>query len=96
MNNISVADLRRAITYIQDGSQKPNLQSLSDEEFLNCDFIKDLGITDALLPNIVLDLRRNYHLNLPLEIFKVISNNTVRSFLEAVNLCLEEANRYEL
>ena len=95
MNNISVADLRRAVTYIQDSSRIPHLQSLSDEEFLNCDFIKDLGIADAHLPDIVLDLRQHYHLNLPLEIFKVISNNTVRSFLEAVNLCLEEANKYE-
>ena len=88
-------DVKRAVAYVtnQDDRQMQKLQNLSDEEFLNCDFTRDLGISKINLSDIVSDLRRNFHINLPLDMFKVIANNTVRAFIEAVNLCLEDVGR---
>jgi hypothetical protein len=91
MRKITVADLKRAVAHVnRDNTHMKNLQELSDEEFLNCDFIRDLNLNHVRLSDMVSDLRHHYGLNLPLEIFKAIANNSVRSFLDAVNLCLEE------
>ena len=93
MSKITVADLRRSVAYVnQDNSKARNLKDLSDEEFLKCDFIRDLGLGHVKLSDMVIDLRRHYNVDLPLEIFKVVADNTVHSFLDAINICLEDAN----
>lgn len=90
-----MADVKRAVAYVtnRDDRQMQKLKNLSDEEFLDCDFTRDLGISKINLTDIVSDLRRNFHINLPLDMFKVIANNTVRAFIDAVNLCLEDVER---
>ena len=52
MEKLTIKDLKRAIVYVNQGNEgAKDVQNISDEEFLNCKFGKDLHMGKRKRPN---------------------------------------------
>jgi hypothetical protein len=90
MDKISITDLRRAIVYVcqNDGLK---LQTISDEQLLALDLIKDLKIGNVRLVNVAIDLQRTHNFEMPWEVLRAREDNTVGTLLSAINQHLAQA-----
>lgn len=82
MKEITVKDVRDAITYVQ------NLRSdlpLTDEQLMKADFLKDLGMGNIRVVNVFNEVQRRRGVFLPIAMFAKMKNNTVGEFIRAAN-----------
>ena len=82
MKEITVKDVRDAITYVQ------NLRSdlpLTDEQLMKADFLNDLGMGNIRVVNVFNEVQRRHGVFLPVVLFENMKNNTVGEFLRVVN-----------
>lgn len=89
MKKITLKDMRRAITYVNNGNVVlGNLDDVADEDLLACDFLKDLKMGNIRKANVPIQFMRMYNLTLPLEVFHNAKDNTVGALLESINAYL--------
>ena len=81
MAKITIKDVREAIAYGHDCG----VEKLSDQQLLNADFTKDLGMGNIRVANVAIELERRMNISLPVELFKTMKDNTVASFIESAN-----------
>ena len=83
---ITIKDVRRAITYVgMSGTHKDILVDITDEQLPAKDFTKDLNMGNIRIANVLIELERIHKLNVPVEMFRKIPDNTVGSFMNAIN-----------
>lgn len=86
MKKITVNDMRRAISYVNNGNCViGDLRDVSDEDLCACDFLKDLKMGNIRKANVPIQLMRRYNIGLPLEIFHNAKDNTVGGLMDAIN-----------
>lgn len=86
MEQITIKDVRRAITYVgMSGEHKDILVDVTDEQLLTKDFQKDLKMGNIRVVNVLVELERIHDLCIPLEVFHAVPDNTVGSFMNAIN-----------
>lgn len=86
MSKITINDVRVAIFRIcQIDEHKVDISQFSDEKLLKCDFYKDLRMGNIRVINVFNELQRIYNINLPLQVFKDMPDNTVGAFITSVN-----------
>jgi len=91
MKQITIKDVRRAITYVgMSGEHVDILRDVSDEQLLASDFTKDFKMGNIRVVNVLVELERIYNLCVPVEVFKTMTDNTVGTFMNAVNKYLSE------
>lgn len=91
MKKITVEDMRRAISYVNNGNCViGDLRDVADEDLLNCDFLRDLKMGNIRKANIPIKLMRMYNLHLPLDVFHNTKDDTVGALMESINQCLNE------
>lgn len=91
MKQISVNDVRRAISYVgMSGTHDDIVAAYNDEQLLALDFTKDLGMGNIRVANVLTELERIHNLCVPLEVFKTMPDNTVGAFMNAINGYLRE------
>ena len=91
MVQISLQDLRRAIAYVKKSecAQSP-VQDVSDADLLKLDFEKDLHMGNIRVINVVVELQRIHNLDLSMDFFKEMPDNTVGSLMNAINRQLNQ------
>lgn len=90
MKQITLNDVRRAITYVNmSGAHTDVLRDVTDEQLLAIDFTKDLNMGNIRITNVVIELERIHNLSIPQEVFRQMSDNTVGAFLSTANKYLE-------
>lgn len=93
MKELSVKNIRDAVLAIEDKDRNfVRLQQISNEELCNCDFHNDLQMEDGQIERLISKLNCVHNLRLPHEIRKLTTDNTVRSFIDTVNLYIKELN----
>ena len=66
---ITIQDMKRAISYVRKGRENAeNWDTISDEDFLKLDFVKDLHMGNIRLVNVIFELQKNHNITLPVEI----------------------------
>lgn len=86
MEKLTIKDLKHAIVYVNQGNEgAKNVQNISDEEFLNCKFGKDLHMGNIRVANVIIELQRIHGIELLMGELKVGADDTVKSFLDAIN-----------
>lgn len=86
MEKLTVKDLRRAIMYVNQGNDgAKNVQDISDEEFLQCTFGKDLRMGNIRVAGVIIELDRIHGIELSTKDLRVGATDTVGYFLDAVN-----------
>ena len=86
MKQITIKDVRRAITYVgMSGTHKDILVDITDEQLPAKDFTKDLNMGNIRVANVLIELERIHNLDIPMDVFKTMPDNTVGSFLNSVN-----------
>lgn len=86
MEKLTIKDLKRAIVYVNQGNEgAKDVQNISDEELLNCKFGKDLHMGNIRVANVIIELQRIHGIELPMGELKVGADDTVKSFLDAIN-----------
>lgn len=91
MKKLTVKDMRQAIVYVNNGNYVGNLNDLTDDDLLACDFGRDLKMGNIRVANVMIELeRRNNGLRIPHEILKEASGNTVADMLETINKHIDE------
>jgi hypothetical protein len=88
---ITIKDMRHAIMYVNNGNDcaAKNLQDASDEQLLNYDFIRDLNMGNIRLTNVLIELQRIHNLTLPMDICKIVPNDSVKALLVTINQYIE-------
>ncbi|MBQ9271424.1 MAG: hypothetical protein IJ218_04075 [Alphaproteobacteria bacterium] len=84
MKEITINDVRRAISYVGFDARK-----WSDEKLLGADFIRDLDMGNIRVANVSIEIQRIHNISLPPEMFQQMKENTVGAFLKAANDCLK-------
>ncbi len=93
MRKITVKDMKQAVAYVNNGNVCiGNVNDIADEDFLACDFLKDLKMGNIRVANVPTQLMRMYNLDLPLEIFRNAKDNTVGALMDSINDCLAKAD----
>ena len=83
---ITIKDVRRAITYVgMSGTHKDIIAEFNDKQLLAKDFTKDLNMGNIRVANVLIELERIHNLDIPMDVFKTMPDNTVVSFLNSVN-----------
>ncbi len=91
MKKITVKDMRQAIVYVNNGNYVGNLNDITDDDLLACDFGRDLNMGNIRVANVVIELeRRHGWLDIPQEMFKQMPDNTVGGMLDTINKCIHE------
>lgn len=91
MIQISLHDLRRAIDYVKKSDcAKSPIQDVSDADLLKLDFEKDLHMGNIRVINVVIELQRIHNLDLSMDFFKEMPDNTVGSLMNAINRQLNQ------
>ena len=86
MKQITIKDMRRAITYVgMSGTHKDITAEFNDEQLLAQDFTKDLNMGNIRVANVLIELERIHNLDIPMEMFRKMPDNTVGAFLNTVN-----------
>ena len=86
MKKITVNDMRRAITYVNNGNVVlGDLSDVSDEDLLACGFLRDLKMGNIRKANVPIQLMRMYNLHLPLDVFHNAKDDTVGALMESIN-----------
>lgn len=67
------------------------LENLNDEELVQSNVEQDLHMLSTQIGGIIDQLCKDKHLHLPHELHKVLSDNIVKSIVDTVNLCIQEA-----
>ena len=82
---ITIQEVRHAILYAcQKTESVGKLQDITDEALLKIDFSRDLNIGNIRMANIVIELQRIHALSFPLDIFRSMPDNTVKSFIDTI------------
>lgn len=85
--------MKQAVAYVNNGNVCiGNVNDIADEDFLACDFLKDLKMGNIRVANVPTQLMRMYNLDLPLEIFRNAKDNTVGALMDSINDCLAKAD----
>lgn len=93
MERITVNDMRRAVSYVfRSGVSVDAFVDMSDADFLKLDLGKDLQMGNIRFHNIVVELERVHNIGLPLELYKLVPDNTVGALMNTVNRYLEQKN----
>ena len=92
MKKKTVDDMRRAVSYVNNGNVCVNLKDVSDEDFLACDFLRDLQMGNIREVNVVIELSRVHGLDLPLEIYANVRDNTVGALMDSINEFIERGH----
>ena len=93
MNKFTVNEFRHAVSCsVQDVTANTLAKELKDEELLNSDFRQDLHMCPNHLVNVVEEFQKSCRVQIPKEIVRVLPNNTIRSFLDTVNMYVREAS----
>lgn len=88
---ITLQDLRRAISYVKNSKRTDNLlQDVPDADLLNYDFERDLHMGNIRVVNVFIELQRIHGLDLPMDLFKTMPDNTVGSLMNAINQYIDE------
>jgi len=82
---ITVNDLRRAVSYVNRGNGLCDFNGISDEEFLNYDFSNDLKMGNIRVINVVEELQRIHDIDFPPEELRKVEDGTIRTFMNIVN-----------
>lgn len=86
MENITIKDIRRAISYVNMGGKHVDiLRDVTDEQLLAKDFAKDFGMGNIRFANVLIELERLHNLSIPMNIATMTADNTVGAFLTAAN-----------
>lgn len=91
MEKLTLKDLRTAIAYVlksDDAHASASIQDVSDEELAKYDFGKDLHMGNIRVFNVIIQLQQIHNLNLSMDVFLGMKDNTVAAMLEAVNVQL--------
>ena len=87
---ITIQDMKRAISYVRKGRENAeNWDTISDENFLKLDFVKDLHMGNIRLVNVIFELQKNHNITLPVEICRTIPDDSVKSFMDTINKYLK-------
>ncbi len=71
---------------MKDCSRTDNLlQDVTDDDLLNYDFARDLHMGNVRVFNVFIELQRIHGINLPMDLFNTMPDNTVGSLLNAIN-----------
>lgn len=83
---ITIKDMRRAISYVgMSGTHNDIVAEFNDKQLLAKDFTKDLNMGNIRVANVLIELERIHNMDIPMEVFKMMPDNTVGSFLNSVN-----------
>ena len=86
MKNITIYDVRRAISYVNMSGQHVDvLLDVDDKQLLAKDFFKDFGMGNIRFANVLIELERINNIRIPMNIATMMSDNTVGAFLTAAN-----------
>ena len=91
--DITVEDLRFAISYVyKKGVNVDYFADLTDAELLKLDFSKNLQMGNIRVLNVIIELERIHNLGLPLELYRLVNDNTVGALKKAINRYLNKNN----
>lgn len=77
---------------MKDNNRTGNpLQDVSDDDLRNYDFERDLHMGNIRVVSVFIELQRIHDLDLPMDLFKTLPDNTVGSLLNAINKYLGES-----
>lgn len=86
MMSITIQDVRRAISYVNmSGAHVDVLLGIDNEQLLAKDFAKDFGMGNIRFADVLIELERIHGVSIPMNIATMMKDNTVGSFLTAVN-----------
>lgn len=86
MKSITISDIRRAITYVNmSGEHVDILRDVTDEQLLAKDFVKDWNMGNIRIADVLIELERIHNIRIPMDIFRMTSDNTVGALLTALN-----------
>lgn len=92
MEKLTLNDLREAIAYVTKSDSahaRVSVRNVPDEELVKYDFSKDLHMGNIRVYNVLVQLQQHHGLNLPLDVFLNMKDNTVGAMLAAVNAQLD-------
>lgn len=88
---LNINDLRRAIMYVVKSSELPvDLANISDEKLSKMDFLHDLRMGNIRVVNVLVLLNRIHDLDLSMDVFNRMPNNTVEELLHSINEHIKE------
>jgi len=88
---LNINDLRRAIMYVVKSSELPvDLANTSDEKLSKMDFLHDLRMGNIRVVNVLVLLNRIHDLDLSMDVFNHMPNNTVEELLHSINEHIKE------
>jgi hypothetical protein len=91
MKQITIKEMRLAVSYVfRTGVSIDAFSEMSDTDFLKLDLSKDLQMGNIRFHNIVIELERVHNIGLPLELYKLIPDNTVGALMNTINRYLEQ------
>lgn len=83
---ITIKDLKRVIVYVNQGNERArDVQNVSEEELLNCKLGEDLHMGNIRVANMIIELQRIHGVEFSFEKLRVGKDDTVKSFLMAIN-----------
>lgn len=88
---LTIQDMKVAVDYVNNGNYDGNIMDIADEDFVACDFGRDLGMGNIRVADVAIELdRRNQWLDFPWGVFKETRDNTVGALLDAINAHFDE------
>lgn len=88
---LEVKDIRRAAAELNDSDLDAVISQMSDEEFLDSEFERDLELDSLEVTELTMNLEKDFDISIPdlsFHLFKR-NGNTVRAMLEEYNRVLQ-------
>lgn len=94
MKKITIEELKRAIVHVDRGNSSiQNLGDVPDEAFFNYDLVRDLRIGNIRLTNVINELHRHHDFDLPIDIFRKMPDDKVKTLMDTINNYLKETEQ---
>lgn len=94
MKKITIEELKRAIVHVDRGNSGiQNLGDVPDDAFLNLDLVRDLRMGNIRLTNVINELHRYHGFDLPIDIFRKMPDDKVKTVMDTINNYLKETGQ---
>lgn len=94
METVTVQDVRNAILKVAKSREAHDLlKDLEDEEFVHTNVEQDLPMLSLQMEKVIQQLSEDKHLHLPHELHKVLPDAVVKTIVDTVNSCIQEAEK---
>ena len=97
MKKVTVKDFRIAVLKVTESRRTTDLlKSLSDDELFNVHIERDLHVFPGKIGDVIQQIGKDKRVALPHELHKVLSDGSVSTLVNTVNLCIQEEEKLGL